>query len=136
MVSIIKRALSICSTYQQLTTKFKKIRKSGYPKSFIDALISVHLTQHLNKNDDGGLAPAMTINDQEIATTTKFNGSNKKYVYVEVPFIGDPTTHAVKKKMLHLSNKLRPDVNNRFYTTPPSPIQTLFKNKDPIVKHM
>ena len=140
MISMIKCALTNCSTYQRLSTKFKKIRKigvkDGYPKSFINTLIGVNLTQHLNTYDDGRLAPAMTMNDQAIATAMKFNENNKKCMYVEVPFIDDSTIHAMKKKMLHLSNKLRLNVNIRFYTTPPPPIQTFCKNKDPIVKHM
>ena len=106
---MIKRALAICSTYRQLSTEFKKIRKIGCSKSFIDTLIGVNLTQHLNNNDNDVLAPAMTMNDQAIVTATKFNENNKKCIYDEIPFIGDSTTHAMKRKILHrqFSHSLR-----------------------------
>ena len=78
----------------------------------------------------------MIMNDQTTTTTTKFNEINKKCMYVEIPFIVDSTTHAVKEKLVHLSNKLRPDINIQFYSAPQPPIQIFFKNKDPIVKHM
>ena len=139
---MVKRSWAICFTYWQwqLSTEFKKIRKIGikndYSNSFINTLIGVNLIQHLNKSDDGELAPTTTVNDQEIATVTKFNENNKKCMYVEIPLIGDSTTYAMKKKMLYLSNKLHPDVNIKFYTTLPLSIQTFFKNKDLIVKHM
>ena len=126
MLSMIKRALAICSTYQRLSSEFKKIRKidvkNDYCKSFIDILIDVNLTQHLNNNDNGGLAPTMTMNNQAIGTVTKFNENNKKCIYVEIPFIGDSMIYAMKKKILCLSNKSRADVNIWFYATPPPPI--------------
>ena len=67
---------------------------------------------------------------------TNFNDNDKKDMYVEIRFIVDSTTHVRKKKVLHLSNKLRLNINIRSYSTPPPPIQTFLKNKDLIVKHM
>ena len=70
---------------------------------------------------------------------TKYSGRGKDFcpgVYIEISLIGDSWTHAMKKKMLHLSNKLRLDINIQFYSTSPPAIQTFFKSKDPIVKHM
>ena len=96
-------ALTVCSVYRRLSTEFQKIRtigiKNGYHKSFIDTLIGVNLTQHLNKNDnDDGLAPTSIMNDQTITTTIKFNDNDKKWMYAEIPLIGDSTTHAMNKR--------------------------------------
>jgi len=42
----------------------------------------------------------------------------------------------MKKKIMHLSNKLRPDLDIRIFTKPPPSTQAFFQIKDPIVKHM
>ena len=62
-------------------------------------------------------------------------GWEKKRMYVEIPFIGR-TTQSMKQPFNHLSSQLRPDPDIRFFTKPPPPIQTFFRNKNPIAKHM
>ncbi|CAF1547585.1 unnamed protein product, partial [Rotaria sordida] len=53
IVSIVNRALNICSTYKFLEDEFNKIRRFGlynnYPLSFIDTIIGIKLNQHRNK---------------------------------------------------------------------------------------
>ncbi|CAF1282043.1 unnamed protein product [Rotaria sordida] len=53
IVSIVNRALNICSTCKLLEDEFNKIRRFGlynnYPVSFIDTIIGIKLNQHRNK---------------------------------------------------------------------------------------
>ena len=123
--SMVRRAISICSTYELLSAEFKQIRQyglaNGYPGSFIDTHIGVGLSRYMEK--------------QVTKTIEKPIGCEKKRMYVEIPFIGR-TTQAMKQQFNHLSSQLHPDLDIRFFTKPPPPIQTFFRNKDPIAKHM
>ena len=122
--SMIRRALSICSSYMSLTAEFDEVRRigqaNGYPLSFIDTHIDIGLSNHLGKNEK----------KQEVVLECK-----KKQMYVEIPFTGQ-TTQTMKKQFSHLSGKLRPDLDVRFFTKPPASVQTFFRNKDPVTKHM
>ncbi|CAF1667447.1 unnamed protein product, partial [Rotaria magnacalcarata] len=60
---------------------------------------------------------------------------NKKQIYVETPFVSSCTLE-LKKKILHLTNKIQPDLDVQFFMKPPPSIQTLYQTKDPIIKHM
>ena len=123
--SMVRRALSICSSYTSLTAEFDEVRRigqaNGYPLSFIDVHIGIGLSRHLGKNDQ----------KQEDVVL----GCQKKQMYVEIPYTGQ-TTLTMKKQFSHLSGKLRPDLDVRFFTKPPASVQTFFRNKDPITKHM
>ena len=122
--SMVRRALSICSSYTSLTAEFDEVRRigqaNGYPISFIDTHIGIGLSRHLRKNDD----------KQDVVL-----GCQKKRMYVEIPYTGQ-TTITMKKQFSHLSGKLRPDLDVRFFTKPPASVQTFFRNKDPVTKHM
>ena len=123
--SMVRRALSICSTYLSLTEEFAEIRRyglaNGYPRSFIDIHIAVGLSRYMER--------------QVPQTIERPIGCEKKRMYVEVPFIGR-TTQSMKLRFHHLSSQLRPDLDIRFFTKPPPSVQTFFRNKDPIAKHM
>ena len=123
--SMVRRALSICSSYTSLTAEFDEVRRigqaNGYPLSFIDVHIGIGLSRHLGKNDP---------KQEEVVL-----GCPKKQMYVEIPYTGQ-TTLTMKKQFSHLSGKLRPDLDVRFFTKPPASVQTFFRNKDPVVKHM
>ncbi|CAF1450959.1 unnamed protein product [Rotaria sordida] len=125
IVSMVNRALNICSTYTLLETELDEIRKIGlkndYPLSFIDTIIAIKLSQHRNKING-------KLNEPKI-------GCDKKKMCVELPFIRSSTLE-LKKKILYLSNKLRPDLDIQFFTKSPPSTQAFFQNKDPIVKHM
>ena len=123
--SMVRRAISICSTYELLLVELKQIRRyglaNGYPRSFIDTHIGVGLSRYMQK--------------QVSQVIEKPFGWEKKRMYVEIPFIGR-TTQSMKQQFNHLSSQLRPDLDIRFFTKAPPAIQTFFRNKDPIVKHM
>ncbi|CAF1444376.1 unnamed protein product, partial [Rotaria sordida] len=123
IVSIVNRALNICSTYKLLEDEFNKIRRFGlynnYPLSFIDTIIGIKLNQHRNK--------MITELDKPIIE------SNKKKIYVEIAFIRSSTL-GLKNKIKHLNNKLRPDLEIQFFFKAPPSIQTFFQTKDPIAK--
>ncbi|CAF3989818.1 unnamed protein product, partial [Rotaria sordida] len=125
IVSMVNRALIICSTYVSLSDELNKIRRIGlkndYPLSFIDTIIGIKLSQYRQK-----------MNGESKSTLIE---CDKNKMYVELPFIRSSTLE-LKKKILHLSNKLRPDLDIQFFTKPRPSTQAFFQNKDPIVKHM
>ncbi|CAF4146542.1 unnamed protein product, partial [Rotaria sordida] len=81
IVSMVNRALNICSTYKHLEDEFNEIRRIGllnnYPLSFIDTIIGIKLSQHRNKT--------FTKIDTPIIE------NDKKKIYVEIPFIQSST---------------------------------------------
>lgn len=123
--SMVRRALSICSTYDLMDVEFQQIRRyglaNGYPRSFINTHIGVGLNRYMEKQ-------VPQIIERPI-------GCEKKRMYVEIPFIGR-TTQTMKQQFNHLSSQLRPDLDIRFFTKPPPSVQTFFRNKDPVAKHM
>jgi hypothetical protein len=123
--SMIRRALSICSTYASLVAEFDEIRRvsqaNDYPISFIDTHIGMGLSRYMAKKNE--------------TPTPKPIGCDKKRMYVEIPYVGR-TTESMKKKFSHLSGKLRPDLDVRFFMKPPPSVRTFFQKKDPIAKHM
>ena len=114
---MVRRALSICSTYLSLTEEFAEIRRygqaNGYPRSFIDIHIGVGLSRYMER--------------QMVC--------EKKRMYVEVSLIGR-TAQSMKQRFHHLSSQLRPDLDICFFTKPSPSVQTFIRNKDPIAKHM
>ena len=121
---MVDRAHSIYSTYTLLNIELDRIRRIGvnndYPITFIDKIIGIKISEHIQTIDE--------------ITTVPSIGCDKKQMYVEIPFIRSSTLE-LKKKITHLSNKLRPDLDIQFFCKPP-PTQTFFQTKDPIVKHM
>ncbi|CAF1226316.1 unnamed protein product [Rotaria sordida] len=85
IVSMVNRALNICSTYKHLEDEFNEIRRisllNNYPLSFIDIIIDTPIIE---------------------------NDKNK--IYVEIPFIQSSTID-LKNKIKHLTNKLKPDLD-------------------------
>ncbi|CAF1630184.1 unnamed protein product [Adineta ricciae] len=121
---MIHRALNICSTYESLAIEFENIRQigfhNGYSKSFIDTRIGTGLTKFLNPS----------------VTNTSVNmEEEKKKMYIEVPYTG-ATTKPFTKQLARISEKLRPDLDVRFYAKPPPPVQIHFNTKDPVPKHL
>jgi hypothetical protein len=125
--SRICRALSICSTYASVVVQFDETPRIGqandYPTSFIYTHIGMGSSRYMAKQNN---APS---------PTPKPIGCDKKRMYTELPYVGQ-TTYSMKKKFAHLSGKLRPDLEVRFFMKPPSSIRTFFQNKDSIAKHM
>ncbi|CAM4953824.1 unnamed protein product [Rotaria socialis] len=56
IITMVNRALIICSTYTSLATEFNEIRRiglmNGYTSSFIDTLIGIKLSEYRKKNND------------------------------------------------------------------------------------
>ena len=125
VVSMIQRALSVCSTYYLLDIEFKEIRYyshlNGYLRGFVDTLIGIGLTKHPNRNNN--------------ETNLPVSGCDKQRLYVEVPFIG-AQTDLMKKKIQHLAGSTRPDLDIRFVAKPPRAVQTFFPTKDRVPKHL
>ncbi|CAF4064415.1 unnamed protein product, partial [Rotaria sp. Silwood1] len=125
IVSMVNRALIICSPYALLGMEFNEIRRIGlkndYPLSFIDNLNGIKLSQYRRK-----------MNEESKLTVI---GCDKKKMYAELPFIRSSTLE-LKKKIMHLSDKLRPDLDIHFFTKLPPSAQAFFQTKDPIVKHL
>ena len=94
---------------------------NDYPLSFIDTIIGIQLSKYRCKENDVA---------RSIETKT-----DKKRMYVEVPFIKDATV-VLKSKILHLCNKLRPDLDIHFVMKPPPSIHMLYQTKDPIHNQM
>jgi hypothetical protein len=113
--SMIRRALSICSTYQSLAVDFE-IRRIGrannYLLSFVNVHIGVGLSKYLTKK-------AETTSISPLTTTTTIE-PQKKRMYVEIPYAGQ-TTNSTRNKFKHLSSKLRPDLDIRYFTKPQPP---------------
>ena len=126
VVSMIQRALSVCSTYSLLDIELNKVRYycqlNGYPRGFVDTLIGIGLTKYLNRNN----------NDQSDLPVA---GCAKQRLFVEVPYIGNHT-ESIKKKIQHLTGSIRPDLDVRFVAKPPRAVQTFFPTKDPVPKHL
>jgi hypothetical protein len=81
--SMIRRALSICSTYASLVAEFDEIRRIGqandYPTSFIDAHIGVGLSRYMAEQNDAS------------SPTPKPIGCDKKRMYAEIPYVKQTT---------------------------------------------
>jgi hypothetical protein len=126
--SMIRRALSICSTYQSLAAEFDRITRIGrannYPLSFVHVHSGIGLSKYL-----------MTKDEITSPTPPKASEDKKKRMYVEIPYVGQ-TTISIKRKYTHLSSKRRPDLDIHYLARPPSSVQSFFQNKDPIAKHM
>ena len=126
VVSMIQRALSICSTYTLLAEEFDQIRRtsqmSDYPSSFVDTCIGIGLTKYRKrKSSDKENLPMI--------------GPTKRRMYVEIPFVGDKN-EALKKQINRLTSNLRPDLDLRFVAKPPPSVRTYFPTKDPIPTHL
>ena len=123
--SMVRRALSICSAYLSLTKEFEEVRRygqaNGYPKFFINVHIGVGLSRYVER--------------QIPRTIDRPSGCDKKRMYVEIPFIGR-TAQSIKQRFTHLSPQLRPNLDIRFFTKPPPSVQTFFRNKGSIAKHL
>ena len=119
VVSMIQRALSVCSTYSLLDIELDDIRYycslSGYPWHFVNTLIGIGLTKYLNRNNKEPNLPVA--------------GCERQRLCVEVLFIGNQT-EPMKKKIQHLTGSIRPDLDVRFVTKPPRAVQTFFPTKD------
>jgi hypothetical protein len=124
IVTMIHRALPICSTYSSLEIEFENIRQiglqNGYPLSFLDSRIGIGLTKHLNKSTE----PVTTI-----------VGCEKKKMYVEIPYTGS-ATDSFKNKLSRIAGKIRPELDVRFFARPPPSVQMFFNTKDPVPKHL
>jgi predicted GIY-YIG superfamily endonuclease len=133
VVSMIQRAISVCSSYSLLAVELDEIRRicqlNGYPRGFVDTRIGIGLTKYLNKkqNDNN--------NSEESNVPVAAGGGEKDLMYVEVPFIGDQTD-LMKRKLQRLSETIRPDLDVRFYAKPPRAVRTFFPNKAPVPKHL
>ena len=125
VVSMIRRAISVCSNYDLLDIEFDDIRYycslNGYPWQFVDTLIDIGLTKYLNRNKKEPNLPVA--------------GYERQRLYVEVPFIGNQT-EPMKKKFQHLTGSIRPDLDVRFVAKPPRAVQTFFPTKDRVPKHL
>ena len=126
VVSMIQRALSVCSTYSLLDIVLNKVwyycQLNGYPRDFVDTRIGIGLTKYLNKN-----------NNEE--SNLLLAGCDKQRLFVEIPFI-DMQTDLMKKKIQQLTGSIRPDLDVRFVAKPPRTLQTFFPTKDPVPKHL
>ncbi|CAF0858431.1 unnamed protein product [Didymodactylos carnosus] len=125
VVSMVQRALSICSSYSLLAKEFENIRqitkRNGYPSTFVDIRIGIGLTKWLGKD-----------NSKRINTVT---GPVKKKMFFELPYVGS-STDGLKRKLTALANKMRPDTDLCFYSKTPQSSQTFFQLKDKIPKHL
>jgi Reverse transcriptase (RNA-dependent DNA polymerase) len=117
IVTMIQRALAICSTYSSLAIEFDNIRliglHNGYPLSFIDTRIGIRLSKHLKRSTIPG---------------TTVVGCEKQKMYIEIPYTG-AATDSFKKKLSHITGKLRPDLDVRFFARPPSSVQMFLTRK-------
>jgi hypothetical protein len=82
-----------------------------------------------------GLSRYIAKQNGTSSPTPKPIGCDKERMYVEIPYVGQ-TTDSMKKKFAHLSGKLRPDLDVRFFMKPSPSVQTFFQSKDHIAKHM
>ena len=100
IATMVNRALSICSSHTLLNIELDRIRSIGvnndYPITFIDTINGIKLSQQIKKS--------MKF------TTPPLIGCDKKQMYVELPFVISSTLE-LKKKITHLSTKLRPDLD-------------------------
>ncbi|CAF1508570.1 unnamed protein product [Adineta steineri] len=122
IISMVQRALAVCSSYTLLSVEFDDIRKlglqNGYSLSFIEARIGIALDKYRKRNT---------------RIKTPIIGSEKKRMYVEIPYAGR-ATYSFKKKLSRLVGKIRPDLDVRYYAKPPPPVQSFFNIKDPVPK--
>lgn len=125
VVSMIQRALTICSTYTLLANEFDQVRRicqlNNYPWSFVDTCIGIGLTKHRNKQSETKNSPV--------------NGPAKRRMFVEIPFVGNKT-ETLKKQINRLTADIRPDLDLRFVARPPRSVHTYFQVKDPVPTHL
>jgi hypothetical protein len=122
---MVRRALAVCSTYTLLATEFDKIREIGrqkrYPLSFINTRIGIGLSNFLKRST---------------TSITEVIESDKKLMYIEIPYAG-AATNSFKKQLSRISSKICPYLDVRFFARPPPPVQSCFFNtKDPIPKYL
>jgi hypothetical protein len=114
IVSMVRRALSVCSTYTLLATEFDKIREigrqNGYPLSFINTRIGIGLSNFLKRST---------------TSSTAVIGCEKQRMYVEIPYAGT-ATNSFKKQLSRISGKVRPDLDVRYFARPPRSVQSFF----------
>jgi hypothetical protein len=124
IVPLIQRAVATCSNYSSLAIEFENIRQiglhNGYPLPFIDTRIGIALSNHLKRSP----TPSTTI-----------VGCEKQKMYLEIPYAGS-STDPLKKKLSYIAGKIRPDLDVRFFTKPPSSVQLFFKTKDSVPKYL
>ncbi|CAF1524828.1 unnamed protein product [Adineta steineri] len=122
VVSMIRRALMICTTYSTLAIELENIRQislhNNYPLSFIDTRIGIGISNFLKRSP----APAPPVNERE-----------KQKMYIEIPYTG-AVTDSFKKRLSHIASKLRPELDIHFFARPPPAVQKYFNTKDPIPK--
>ena len=127
VVSMIQRALSICSTYALLANEFDQIRRisqlNNYPMSFVDISIGIGLTKHRNKFNNNNNRNSPMI------------GPEKRRMFVEIPYVGNKT-ETLKKQINRLTSNIRSDLDIRFVAKPPQTVQTYFPVKDPVPTHL
>ena len=125
VVSMIQRALSVCSTYDLLDIELDDIRYycslNGYPWQFVDTLIGIGLTKYLNRNNKEPNLPVA--------------GCERQRLYVKVPFISEQID-LMKKKIQHLTGSIRSDLDVRFVAKPSRAVQTFFPTKDRVPEHL
>ena len=101
VVSMIQRALSVCSTYSLLDDELNKLwdycHLNGYPRDFVDTRIGIGLTKYLNKNNNNN------NNNEESNLTVA--GCEKQRLFVEIPFIGEQTA-LMKRKIQQLTGSI------------------------------
>ncbi|CAF4940111.1 unnamed protein product, partial [Rotaria socialis] len=126
IITMVNRALIICSTYTSLAAEFIEIRRigllNGYTSSFIDTIIGIKLSQYRKKNND-------------VIQSPQSGPDVKKRMYVEIPFI-ENATKEFRNKITHLCNKLRLDLDIQFFMKPSPAVQMLYQTKDPTNKKM
>ncbi|CAF3405116.1 unnamed protein product [Rotaria socialis] len=126
IITMVNRALIICSTYTSLAAEFNEIRRigllNGYTSSFIDTIIGIKLSQYRKKNND-------------VIQSPQSGPDVKKRMYVEIPFI-ENATKEFRNKITHLCNKLRLDLDIQFFMKPSPAVQMLYQTKDPTNKKM
>jgi hypothetical protein len=125
IASMVRRALAVCSTYTLLASEFDKIREIGrqkrYPLSFINTRIGIGLSNFLKRST---------------TSITEVIESDKKLMYIEIPYAG-AATNSFKKQLSRISSKICPYLDVRFFARPPPPVQSCFFNtKDPIPKYL
>jgi hypothetical protein len=122
VVSMIQRAISICSTYSLLTVELDRIREicrlNGYPSSFVDTRIGIGITKYLKKTE--------TIQSKPTEI-----GCAKRRMFVEIPYVGEQT-ETLKKQINRFTTTNRPDLDLRFVMKPPPCVRMLFPTKQPV----
>jgi len=120
IVSLVNRAIRVCSTYVLLDEELNNIRSMAYLNDYPYYFIEKIINEQLNKLYELPSPP------NPIEATSN---ENKKYRYIEIPYIGK-SSYTFGKKLKFIIQQQDPTANLRVIYQTTNPTKRYFPTKD------